>query len=318
MIGKDINKAVQLLQNGELVALPTETVYGLAANAFNPIAVTNIFRAKDRPFFDPLIVHTHSIDTIDNWVEEVPAKAKLLAQNFWPGPLTLVLNKKDIIPDIVTAGNPTVAIRIPNHKTTLELLANLDFPIAAPSANPFGYVSPTTAKHVEDQLGDKVPYILDGGNSKVGIESTIISFDTEVPTILRLGGVSIEKIEGIIGEVAIKINQHANPQAPGQIDNHYSPNTRFIVGEIPAQKPSDVSVESIGVITLSKQIEWALPENQIQLSKNNDLDEAASNIFAAMRILDTKRLTKILTEPMPNKGLGQAINDRLKRAAYKL
>lgn len=318
MIGTDINKAAQLLKAGELVAIPTETVYGLAANAFNATAVANIFKAKNRPFFDPLIVHTHTIDNISTWVNEVPEKAKRLANIFWPGPLTLVLKKKDIIPDIVTAGNPTVAIRIPNHSTTLKLLANLNFPVAAPSANPFGYVSPTTAQHVHDQLGNIVPYILDGGNSKVGIESTIISFATEIPTLLRLGGIAIEKIEEVIGKVNVSINQNSNPQAPGQIDSHYSPNTKFIVGEIPLQKLANINVNEVGAITLSQNIDWILPENQIKLSKNKDLNEAASNIFAAMRILDKKGLTKILAEPMPNKGLGSAINDRLNRAAYKL
>lgn len=318
MIGNDIDKAIQLLQAGELVAIPTETVYGLAANAFNSDAVASIFKAKNRPFFDPLIVHTNSIANISGWVEDFPENAKILAKSFWPGPLTLVLKKKDSITDIVTAGNETVAIRIPNHPITLELLGRLDFPVAAPSANPFGYVSPTTAKHVEDQLGNKIPYILDGGNSTVGIESTIISFATETPTVLRLGGIAIEIIEDIIGKVNININQNSNPQAPGQIDSHYAPSTRFIVGEIPKLKPSDTTTEEVGVITLSKQIDWALPQNQVQLSKNNDLNEAASNIFAAMRILDKKKLKKILAEPMPNEGLGLAINDRLNRAAYKL
>lgn len=318
MIGNDIEKAAHLLRNGELVAIPTETVYGLAANAFNKEAVTNIFKVKNRPFFDPLIVHTATINNIYNWVKEVPSAALKLAEAFWPGPLTLVLNKKDSIADIVTAGNPTVAVRIPNHPVTLDLLKSLDFPLAAPSANPFGYVSPTTAQHVQDQLGDKVPYILEGGSSKVGLESTIVSFNGDRPTVLRLGGISVEKIKEVIGDVDISINQNSNPQAPGQIDSHYAPNTRFVFGEIPKEKPTNIEVNTVGAITLSNNVGWILPENQIQLSKNGDLDEAASNIFAAMRILDKRGLAKILAEPMPNKGLGMAINDRFNRATYKL
>lgn len=317
MIGNNINKAAQLLQNGELVAIPTETVYGLAANAFDAGAVTEIFKAKNRPFFDPLIVHTYSIDNIGEWVQDFPVQAQKLAKAFWPGPLTLVLKKKESIPDIVTAGNPTVAVRIPNHPLALKLLSELNFPVAAPSANPFGYVSPTTAQHVADQLGDKIPYILDGGACQVGIESTIISFTSETPTILRLGGTSLEAIKDCIGSFNISINQNSNPQASGQLDSHYAPQTKFVVGEIPSEPINDTDMETIGAITLNDSVEWILPENQIQLSKSKNLDEAASNIFAAMRILDTKRLTKILAEPMPNEGLGKAINDRLKRAAYK-
>jgi len=318
LIGNNITTAEQLLKNGEVVAIPTETVYGLAANAFDATAVTKIFKAKNRPFFDPLIVHTHSIDTIFDWVQDFPPQAQQLAKAFWAGPLTLVLNKKDNIPDIVTAGNPTVAVRIPNHPLTLALLSQLSFPVAAPSANPFGYISPTTAQHVAHQLGDKIPYILDGGACQVGIESTIISFATETPTVLRLGGTSLETIKEVIGSFEININQNANPQASGQLDSHYAPKTKFIVGTIPHKLPHSVDSGTIGAITLCDKVEWVLPENQIQLSKNKNLNEAASNIFAAMRILDEKGLTKILAEPMPNEGLGTAINDRLKRAAYKL
>lgn len=317
MIGTDLHHAAKLLNNGELVAIPTETVYGLAANAFDSNAVTQIFKAKNRPFFDPLIVHTHNIENIGYWVKDFPEKAKQLASKFWPGALTLVLNKKDVIPDIVTAGNSTVAVRIPNHPLTLELISQLNFPVAAPSANPFGYVSPTTAQHVEDQLGDKVPYILDGGASQVGIESTIISFATEKPTLLRLGGIAVESIEEVIGKVAVNINQNSNPQAPGQIDSHYAPTTKFVVGEIPQQLPDGLSTNNLGAITLSETIHWLPAENQIQLSKNGNLDEAASNIFAAMRILDKKSLSKIWAEQMPEQGLGRAINDRLKRAAHQ-
>lgn len=318
MIGTDIDKAASYLQQGEVVAIPTETVYGLAANAFDAQAVTQIFKVKNRPFFDPLIVHTHTIENIKAWVEEIPPLAIKLAENFWPGPLTLVLKKKEAIPDIVTAGNPTVAVRIPNHTVTLSLLAKLSFPVAAPSANPFGYVSPTTAQHVSDQLGDKIPYILEGGASQVGIESTIISFTTSKPTVLRLGGTSLEALKNILGDFDIVINQNSNPQAPGQIDSHYAPSTRFIVGKIDEEKLEKEDLIKVGAITLSQTVGGILPQNQIQLSKSGNLNEAASNIFAAMRLLDKRGLTKIYAEPMPDEGLGRAINDRLKRASFKL
>jgi L-threonylcarbamoyladenylate synthase len=317
VIGTDIDKAAALLQNGEVVAIPTETVYGLAANAFDAYAVTQIFKVKNRPFFDPLIVHTDSINKIQDWVVDVPTQAKELAEVFWPGPLTLVLKKKDSIPDIVTAGNSTVGVRIPHHPTTLALLSKLNFPLAAPSANPFGYVSPTTAQHVEDQLGNAIPYIIDGGACKVGIESTIVSFADEVPQILRLGGISVEKIRQIAGEIGLRIHQHSNPQAPGQTDSHYAPHARFIIGKYEAANATTEEILHTGAITFSSVNQLLPIENQIQLSKSGDLDEAASNIFAAMRLLDKKGMHTIWAEPLPNVGLGRAINDRINRAAFK-
>lgn len=316
-IGTDIYKAAELLKKGELVAIPTETVYGLAANAFNTDAVVNIFKTKDRPFFDPLIIHTNSIEKIESWVESFPAAARNLAEKFWPGPLTLVLPKKDIVPDIVTAGNPTVAVRIPYHPLTLELLSMLDFPLAAPSANPFGYVSPTTAEHVDDQLGNKIPYILDGGPCKVGIESTIVSFTNSQPTVLRLGGISLERLQEVVGDIQVQLHQNSNPLAPGQMDSHYAPKTSFIFDQIGEQTIVNENLLYTGAITLSRVIPWIPEENQIILSKSGNLDEAASNIFAAIRILDKKGLRLILAEPLPDKGLGRAVNDRLKRAAHK-
>jgi L-threonylcarbamoyladenylate synthase len=185
-IGSDINYAIELLTRQELVGIPTETVYGLAGNAYNADAIAKIFKVKERPFFDPLIVHTSKVDRIKDFVKEIPDKAQELATKFWPGPLTLILNRKSIIPDLVTSGLNTVAVRIPNHAYTLKVLENLDFPVAAPSANPFGYVSPTKAEHVNEQLGDKIAYVLDGGDCKIGIESTIVSIDGDNATIFRL------------------------------------------------------------------------------------------------------------------------------------
>ncbi len=187
-IGNDILQAKKLLLEGELVAIPTETVYGLAANALNPEAVTQIFVVKERPSFDPLIVHVASIDQAQQFITAVPEKAIQLARHFWPGPLTLVLPKQSIIPDIVTSGLSTVGIRCPDHDLTRQLLSELPFPLAAPSANPFGYVSPTTAEHVNNQLGHKIKYILDGGPCRIGLESTIVGFENDQAVIYRSPG----------------------------------------------------------------------------------------------------------------------------------
>src|SRR5712672_3021710 len=202
-IGKDISKAADLLKQGKLVAIPTETVYGLAGNALNVEAVTRIFAAKNRPYFDPLIVHVCDPSAAGEYAERISDKALELMKRFWPGPLTVLLSKKNIVPDLVTAGLDRVGLRCPDHQMTLALLQSLPFPLAAPSANPFGYVSPTSAHHVFDQLGDKIPYVLDGGRCEVGLESTIIAEIDERLQILRLGGVSVEEIEGVVGPVAI-------------------------------------------------------------------------------------------------------------------
>lgn len=310
-LGNDIKHAKTLLNQNKLVAIPTETVYGLAANATNPTAITQIFKTKERPSFDPLIIHIYSLKLLSNYVTNIPEKAELLADRFWPGALTLLLPKKDIIPDIVTSGLDTVAIRIPSHPLTLELLKSLDYPLAAPSANPFGYISPTTAKHVNDQLGDKIDYILDGGKCEVGIESTIIGFDKNHPTVHRLGGVSIEKIESIIGKVEVKALSSSNPVAPGMLQNHYAPKKKLIIGNIDEliQEHNDA-----GIISFQKEYNV---KHQIQLSKTGDLDEAAQCLFGALRKLDNEDISIIISEFAPNHGLGRAINDRLKRAAIK-
>src|SRR3989337_2200969 len=216
-IGTDIEKAKRLLQAGELVAIPTETVYGLAGNALNLSSVTKIFEVKGRPQFDPLIVHVPDFKAVPVYAREIPEQAKILAKQFWPGPLALLLNKKESISDLVTSGLDTVGLRCPDHPITHDLLKSLGFPLAAPSANPFGYVSPTRPEHVEEQLGNKIGYILDGGVCPVGIESTIVGFEYDMPVVRRLGGLTLEKIESIIGKVRVQINSSSNPKAPGQL-----------------------------------------------------------------------------------------------------
>jgi L-threonylcarbamoyladenylate synthase len=312
--GKDIEKAKSILKQDGLVAIPTETVYGLAANAFREEAVVKIFEVKNRPSFDPLIVHVDSIEQAEEMVEHVPEKAKELAARFWPGPLTILLKKNAIIPDMVTSGLTTVAIRIPDHPLTLDLLHTLGFPLAAPSANPFGYVSPTSVKHVNDQLGDKIPYILDGGDCDVGIESTIIGFIDQEPEIFRLGGIAVEDIETIVGKVQVKLHSSSRPEAPGLLESHYAPMKKVKLKNNTGLEDTPDPGE-IGLIRF-KAIDPAVPEeNQIVLSRNGDLIEAAKNLFSALRKMDEMDVRYVVAEYLPEEGLGRAINDRLRRAA---
>lgn len=315
-IGTDIQRAARLLTQGNLVAIPTETVYGLAGNAFNLSAVAKIFEVKNRPSFDPLIVHTYSQEQVETFVEHFPPKARKLAKAFWPGPLTLLLPKKDLIPDLVTSGMDTVAIRIPNQPLTLSILQKLDFPLVAPSANPFGYVSPTSAQHVDDQLGEKIEYILDGGVCQIGIESTILGFDDDIPVIHRLGGLSREEIESVIGQVAVRPHSSSNPKAPGMLKSHYSPGKKLILGDLQELLGAYGHLKC-GVITFNKKVNAVDDDHQYVLAENGDVTNAAKNLFAALREMDKKNIDIILAEPVPNHGLGPAINDRLKRAAAK-
>ncbi len=314
MIGNDIEYAAELLSGGELVAIPTETVYGLAGNAFNSRAVSRIFAVKERPSFDPLIVHTSSADQIPDLVSELPKQAELLINKFMPGPLTVLLKKRAIIPDLVTSGLERVAIRIPKHPLTLKLLSQLDFPLAAPSANPFGYISPTTAQHVEDQLGNKIPYILDGGQATVGLESTIVGFENGKAIIYRKGGLSIDAIRAVIGDVYVREFSTSNPATPGMLISHYAPGAPVILGTIPALIKK-YSHKKLGTISLNTLVDSIPRERQLILSERQDMEEAARNLFAGMRYLDRLHLDLIIAELVPEKGLGLAINDRLRRAA---
>jgi L-threonylcarbamoyladenylate synthase len=310
-IGKDIQKAKQLLERGELVAIPTETVYGLAGNALNVAALTKIFEVKNRPHFDPLIVHVPDLKTAENYVKEIPEKASQLAQQFWPGPLTILLKKKNSIPDLATSGLNTVGIRCPNHELTRKLLQQLDFPLAAPSANPFGYVSPVKPEHVNDQLGNKIPYILDGGACGVGIESTIIGFESSMPIIYRLGGLSIEEIENVIGKVEIQLHSSSNPKAPGQLKSHYAPGKKVILGK-PEELLKQYPEQQFGILTFQRDLNLPF---QFILSRSGNLAEAAKNLFIALREFDKMPITVIFAELVPEEGLGRAVNDRLRRAS---
>ena len=313
-IGKDIAKAAELLENSELVAIPTETVYGLAGNALNPASVSEIFRVKERPAFDPLIVHTNSMDRISEFTSEMPEAAKKLAQELWPGPLTLILPRKENIPYLTTSGLETVGVRIPDHPLTLELLSQLDFPLAAPSANPFGYISPTQPSHVEDQLGEKIPYILDGGECRVGIESTIVGFEDAMPVVYRMGGVEIEVLREIIGELRVEKTSSSNPKSPGMLKSHYAPVKKVRIGSI-QKMIGEHKPEEISIIAFDRFYEEVPAEQQFILSKDSDLSEAAQNLFKALRTLDQNQTEIIITELVPDRGLGRAINDRLRRAS---
>jgi L-threonylcarbamoyladenylate synthase len=310
-IGTDINKAITLLRQGELVAIPTETVYGLAGNALNPQAIVKIFEVKERPSFDPLIVHVPDLDHALKYIQTIPEQGKILAEKFWPGPLTLLLSKKEIIPDIVTSGLDTVGIRCPNHSLARQLLLSLDFPLAAPSANPFGYVSPTKPEHVNDQLGDKIKYILDGGPSTVGIESTIVGFEGGQPVVYRMGGLSVEQVEATIGKVQTRLHSSSQPQSPGQLKSHYAPLKEIEVGNV-EQLIRQHRGEKFGILSFQKNY---LTTHQLILSPSGDLLEASQNLFTALRELDKLDIEIILTEWVPDEGLGRAINDRLKRAS---
>ena len=312
MIGEEVGKAKHLLEQGSLVAIPTETVYGLAANAFDEAAVLKIFQAKNRPSFDPLIVHVRDRSQVDEVVSFVPPEAEALMAKFWPGPLTLVLSKSSRVPDIVTSGLDTVGVRMPAHPMALELLRSLHFPLAAPSANPFGYVSPTNAQHVADQLGDVVPYILDGGACSVGVESTIIGFEEGQCVLYRAGGIPVEDIETVIGKVG-SAQRQVLPVAPGMIESHYAPRKPLIVGDVPSLL-DEYGERRCAVIAFNMLYDAWKCET---LSPAGDLNEAARKLFAVMRSLDASDAEVILAEVFPNEGLGRAINDRLHRAGQK-
>lgn len=316
-IGTDIEAARRFLEQGNVVGIPTETVYGLAGNALDPDSVLRIFRVKNRPAFDPLIVHTDSMEKLSRYVQDIPPAAHQLATAFWPGPLTLLLPRRALIPDLVTSGLTTVAVRIPNHPLTLSLLRSLDFPLAAPSANPFGYISPTTARHVADQLGDQIPYVLDGGPCAVGLESTIIGWDaaeSPLPIVYRLGGMALDAIEAVIGSVVVRSHSSSNPQAPGMLSNHYAPRKPLTLLQ-PGEHPPLTAGERAGALVFRVPFGGIIPAHQRVLSETGDMAEAAKNLFAHLRALDAMDVDRLYAEPVPNQGLGSAINDRLRRAA---
>lgn len=318
MISCDVYKAANLLYNEEVVAIPTETVYGLAGNVFSERAINKIFELKKRPRTNPLIVHIGSKDQLYELTSHIPLLAKKLTDKFWPGPLTLVLKKNKNIPDFVTGGKETVAIRMPNHPDTLKLLSLLSFPLAAPSANPYGSISPTSAAHVANYFKDSLPMVFDGGICQDGIESTIIGFENEAPVIYRLGSTTIEAIQNEIGVVKIKNFSKANPEASGMMAKHYAPKTKTLV----THKLNDAirvnQGKKIGLLLFNSFVINESIVNQEILSSQGNLQEAASNLYAALHRLDDLDLDIIIAEKFPNSDFGIAINDRLSRAAENL
>ncbi len=313
-ITKNVDEAAAVLKTGDVVALPTETVYGLGAVATNSQAVSRIFAVKQRPHFDPLIVHLAAPDWLPRVVQDLPAAAKKLAERFWPGPLTLVLPKTSAVPDLVTSGLPTVAVRIPDHPVMQAVLHSLGEPIAAPSANLFGRLSPTCVDHVLEQLGDRIHLALEGGPCRVGVESTIVQIEPDAAKLLRPGGISLEELEAVIGPMVFPANdlKESQPLAPGRLPCHYAPRTPIqFLKNIPEQATPG---EAVGVLLWQPRALEGYVAAEI-LSYNSDLAEAALNFFPALHRLDAAGLARILAEPFPEHGLGRALNDRLMRAS---
>jgi L-threonylcarbamoyladenylate synthase len=306
-----INRAVALLRDGQCIGMPTETVYGLAGDALNPTALARIFEIKQRPFFDPLILHVAEGYELEKIVGHISSTARTLMANFWPGPLTLLFPKQEVVPDLATSGLPTVAVRCPRHPVAQALLREFGSPLAAPSANKFGRISPTTAQAVKDELGAEVPLILNGGACSIGVESTILDLTGEKIFLLRSGGVALEILEKKVG--AIELTGEEAIKAPGMLKSHYAPRTPLhrllkpwpINDELP-EKTALLAWEGFAGQDRSR-VRVLAPENDEVL--------AAARLFQYLRELDGLGVDKILSEPVPMHGLGRAINDRLERAS---
>ncbi|HVU05396.1 MAG TPA: L-threonylcarbamoyladenylate synthase [Polyangiaceae bacterium] len=311
-----IAQAGSVIRRGGLVAFPTETVYGLGADALSAPACARIFEVKGRPRFDPLIVHVADQEGALQVVAGLDARARTLAERFWPGPLTLVLPKTERVSDLVTSGMPTVAVRVPAHPVALALIRAAGRPIAAPSANPFGYVSPTTAAHVEAQLGGAVDVILDGGPCAVGIESTIVDLSTPAAALLREGGTETAAIEAAIGPLARRAGT-LPVNAPGQLESHYAP--RVPLRLLAARAAPGDGGERRGLLAFAEpRPDVAKRFSVVEvLSPTGNVREAAQRLFACLRRLDDAGLSEVLAEPVPDSGLGPAIRDRLVRASRR-
>ena len=315
---ESIRFAAEIIRGGGLVAFPTETVYGLGANALNPDAVARIFEVKQRPSFDPLIVHIATRASLDRLVETISLGDHRLMDVFWPGPLTLVLPRRENVPDIVTAGLPTIAIRMPAHPVARALIREAGVPIAAPSANTFGYVSPTCARHVLDGLGDRVDLILDGGPCPIGVESTIVSMVGAWPELLRPGSITLAEIREVIGPIGqAVINQTV--VVPGQLPRHYATRTPVTILAAQGARPVVHGHERAGLLAMLTpgHVDERFCAIEV-LSASGDLREVARNLFAALRRLDALSLDRLFAEPCDEQGLGLAVMDRLRRCAVSI
>lgn len=314
-LASQIKRAIELLNNDDVIAIPTETVYGLAGNAYSEKAISRIFELKNRPLFNPLIVHIKSLAYLENVAIDIPDTAIKLAEIFFPGALTLVLKKQTTIPDSVTAGKVTVAVRVPNHPVTLSLLEQLNFPLAAPSANPFGSISPTSAEHVYSYFEDKLSLILDGGICQKGLESTIIGFQNNQPILYRHGSISVEEIESVIGKLKIITKNETTPDAPGMLSKHYAPITKIFLANDVNELIKNHLGKKIGLLLFDQKITDVTILYQEILSTTSNLEQAASNLYSALHRLDKLKLDVIIAERFPDAGLGKTINDRLERAS---
>ncbi|MBF0252618.1 MAG: threonylcarbamoyl-AMP synthase [Candidatus Omnitrophica bacterium] len=321
---KFIQDAADVIRSGGLVAFPTETVYGLGANALDPKAVSKIFEAKRRPLDDPLIVHINDAADLEKLTKDIPEKAYELARVFWPGPLTLILSKKDIVPDITTCGLDTVAIRMPSGSIARELIKISGVPIAAPSANLFGRPSSTNAHHVKNDLEGYIDMILDGGKTLIGVESTVIEMVDSKAVILRPGGIDIEEIRKVIKDVKVFSEQEVLQNSPGKYPQHYSPKAKVIISrESASQKKTTLELAgkfkakglNVGIMAKSgRQKEYA-GYNVKEMGSENDLKEIAANLFHILREFDTDGVQLIIAEAVKEPGLGLAIMNRLRKAA---
>lgn len=317
--------AAHFLQENEVVALPTETVYGLGGNAESDVAVEKIFAAKGRPSDNPLIIHIADKKQLTAFVAEIPKKAEILMERFWPGPLTIIFKKKDgVLSDKATAGLETVAVRMPDHPVALALLKKCQLPIAAPSANSSGKPSPTNAQHVLDDLNGKIAGVLDGGSTGVGVESTVLDCTEEIPVILRPGGVTKEQLEGVVGEVhldAALINEASKPKAPGMKYQHYAPNAplflvngskSFLQALIEEKQKDGLRV---GVLTTEESVEEYHADVTIACGKRDELESVATALYETLRSFNQEKVDIIFSEMFPNTGVGHAIMNRLQKAA---
>lgn len=310
-----IEQAISLLSQGDVIGLPTETVYGLAADATNVAAVARIFQIKGRPSDHPLILHLGDASWLDDWASEVPERARLLAEKFWPGPLTLVLEKSARVSDAVTGGLQTVALRVPGHPVALELLRSFGRPLAAPSANRFGSVSPTTRQHVLDDLGDDIELVLEGGPCAVGLESTIVDLSGVAPRLLRPGGISLEELESVLGERVLPGD--GSVRAPGTLESHYAPRAPVhlvLPQEIWARAAREAETGTVGVLT-DVEPPVALPDSIALALLGHDAGTQAHELYACLRTLDERGVRIILSTLPSEVGLGAAVADRLRRAS---
>lgn len=313
MIGNDVAYAARLLEKGKLVAIPTETVYGLAGNALDINAIGEIYRVKNRPSFNPLILHVPNLETAQKYVTHFPAEALKLARQFWPGSLSILLPKSELVQDIVTAGSSHVVIRVPNHPITLKLLDSIDFPLVAPSANISNTVSPTSADHVQNGIGNQIDYILDGGKCPIGIESTIISIENGHVQVLREGGISQEKIIKMSG-LSISRSSKKSIQIPGQLKKHYATQKPLYIVDSISDYLTENPAQNCSILYYEEKDNHDV-EHIHFLSKDYDLSEIANQLFALMRLADQDPTDCILIEPVKLEGIGRAVDDRLRRAA---